>query len=242
MNIRRIGTDGKTSEMRRTGRRWRKSLAPSGEKDWFCKIGEDGLSSFASRITPGIFVGHRDPTGEVLCITKNGVVWGKIGRDRHWTILGMLRTGVACVAHRGKWWLLNCSWQKEVTAYKEGAGPPLPRIVVERAPEVDPRRFHVSSADIEAHGHIGIAWKSDKTTQQRMPRTNQNYHWEKLDGKARMNAYKNRFAKTERVKERERARVERGAGDVPIKHGNEEPMADRHAVDLARTKDNTTRT
>ena len=119
MNIRRIGEDGKTSEMRRTGRRWRKSLAPFGEKDWFCKIGEDGVSAFASRITPGIFVGHRDSTGEVLCITKNGV-WGKIGRDRHWKILGMLRTGVACVARRGKWWLLNCSWQKEVTAYKEG--------------------------------------------------------------------------------------------------------------------------
>ena len=44
---------------------------------------------------------------------------------------------------------------KEVTADKEGAGPPLPRIVVERAPEVEPKRFYVSSADIEAHGHTG---------------------------------------------------------------------------------------
>ena len=44
---------------------------------------------------------------------------------------------------------------KKVTVGKEGAGPPLPRIVVERAPEVEPRRFYVLSADIEAHGHIG---------------------------------------------------------------------------------------
>ena len=44
---------------------------------------------------------------------------------------------------------------KKVTADKEGAGPPLPRIVVERTPEVEPRRFYVSSADIEAHGHTG---------------------------------------------------------------------------------------
>ena len=44
---------------------------------------------------------------------------------------------------------------KKVTADKEGAGPPLPRIVVERTPEVEPRRFYVLSADIEAHGHIG---------------------------------------------------------------------------------------
>ena len=142
------------------------------------------------------------------------------------------------VANGGSWIVVD----KRKLQLTKKEGPPLPRIVVERAPEVDPRRFYVSSADIEAHGHIGIAWKSDKTTQQRMPRTNQNYHWEKLDGKARMNAYKNRFAKTERVKERERARVERGARDVPIKHGNEETMADRHAVDLARTRDNTTRT
>ena len=42
---------------------------------------------------------------------------------------------------------------KRVTADKEVAGPPLPRIVVERAPEVEPRRFYVLSADTEAHGH-----------------------------------------------------------------------------------------
>ena len=28
-------------------------------------------------------------------------------------------------------------------------------IVVERAPEVEPRRFYVLSADAEAHGHTG---------------------------------------------------------------------------------------
>ena len=32
---------------------------------------------------------------------------------------------------------------KKVTADKAGAGLPLPRIVVERAPEVEPRRFYV---------------------------------------------------------------------------------------------------
>ena len=35
-----------------------------------------------------------------------------------------------------------------------------------------------------------------------------------LTGKARMNAYKDRIYETERVKERKRARVERGAEDV----------------------------
>ena len=35
MNKMRIGKDGKTSEMRRTGRRWRKPMARLGEKVWF---------------------------------------------------------------------------------------------------------------------------------------------------------------------------------------------------------------
>ncbi len=51
-----------------------------------------------------------------------------------------------------------------------------------------------------------------------------------LTGKARTNAYKDRLAETERVKERKRARVEKGAGDVLVEPGSEEQMADRHAV------------
>ena len=39
-------------------------------------------------------------------------------------------------------------------------------------------------------------------------------------GKATMNAYKDRVAVTERVKERKRARVERGAGDVLVEPGS----------------------
>ena len=46
-----------------------------------------------------------------------------------------------------------------------------------------------------------------------------------------MNAYKDRITETERIKERKRARVERGAGDVPIEYGNrdDEQVAVRHA-------------
>ena len=80
VNKMRIGKDGKTSEMRRIGRRWKKPMAQFGEKVWFRKLGEDGVSSMASRMIQGIFVGHHDRTGAVLCITKNGVV-----RDKSWT-------------------------------------------------------------------------------------------------------------------------------------------------------------
>ena len=45
-----------------------------------------------------------------------------------------------------------------------------------------------------------------------------------------MNAYKDRIAETERVKERKRARAERGAGDVPgYLKTDDEQMAVRHA-------------
>ena len=51
-------------------------MAQFGEKVWFRKTGEDGVSSFASRMTQGIFVGHHDRTGAVLRDTKNGSVRG----------------------------------------------------------------------------------------------------------------------------------------------------------------------
>ena len=43
---------------------------------------------------------------------------------------------------------------KKVAADK-GAGPPLPRSIVERIPESEPRRFYVLSADKEPHGQTG---------------------------------------------------------------------------------------
>ena len=76
MNKVRIIKDGKTSEMRRTGRRSRMPMAQFGETGWFRKLGADGVSSLASRMTQGIFVGHHDRRGAVLRITKNELVRG----------------------------------------------------------------------------------------------------------------------------------------------------------------------
>ena len=90
-----------------------------------------------------------------MCSTKKGVV-----RGRSWT-----RQTMSDAWESTNWeGLLGTPWQmiapelkltKKVTSDKDGGGPPLPRIVVERAPEVERRRFYVWSADIEAHGHIG---------------------------------------------------------------------------------------
>ena len=96
--------------------------------------------------------------------------------------------------------------------------------MVERAPEVEPRRFHVLSADIAAHGHtrgcpgcaaLASNGKATKPHNDKCRERIRTIIERTLTGKARMNAYKDRVAETERVKERKRARVERGAGDVP---------------------------
>ena len=84
VNKMRLGNDGKTSEMRRTGRSWRKPMAQMGEKVWFRKIGEDGVSSCASRMTHGIFVGQHDRTGAVFYVLpRMELCEAKVGRDRH---------------------------------------------------------------------------------------------------------------------------------------------------------------
>ena len=175
-----------------------------------------------------------------MCITKNGVVRGK-----SWT-----RQTLSDAWESTSWeGLCGTPWQmvapelkltKKVTADKEGAGPPLPRIVVERAPEVEPRRFYVLSADIEAHGHAGGCpgcaalashGKATKPHNDECRERIRTIIERTLTGKARMNACKDRLAETERVKERKRARVERGAGDVPMEPWNrdDEQVAVRHA-------------
>ena len=106
---------------------------------------------------------------------------------------------------------------KKVTPDKEGAVPPLPRIVVERAPEVEPRRFYVLSADIEAHGHArGCPGCTALATHGKATKPHNDECRERIrtivertsTGKARLNAYNGRIAETQRVKERKRARVE----------------------------------
>ena len=143
-------------------------------------------------------------------------------------MLGNRRTWTACVAIRGKW-LQKLKLTVKVTADKEGAGPPLPRIVVKRTPEVEPRRFYVLSAEIEPHGHTGgCPGCAALASHGRATKPHNDECRERistiieriLTGEGRMDAYKDRIDETERVKERKKARVERGARDVPMEPGN----------------------
>ena len=82
-------------------------MAQFGEKVWFRKIGQDGASSFASRMTPGIFVGHPDRTVAVLCIEKNGVVRGISWTRQTLSDAWESTNWEGCVALHGRWWLQN---------------------------------------------------------------------------------------------------------------------------------------
>ena len=158
------------------------------------------------RMTQGIFAGHHDRTGAVWSITKNVVVRGK-----NWT-----RQTLSDAWESTNWeGLCGTPWQmvapelkltKKVTADKEGAGPPLPRIVFDRAPEAEPRKFYVLSADIEAHGHTGDCrgcaahashGKATKPHNDECRERIRTIIGRTLTGKARMNAYKDRIAERE---------------------------------------------
>ena len=79
MNKMRIGEDGKTSELKRTARRWSKPMAQYGEKVWFRKIREDCVSSNASRMIQGIFVVH-NRMGAVFVYYQYWREWSCVGQ------------------------------------------------------------------------------------------------------------------------------------------------------------------
>ena len=101
------------------------------------------------RTIQGIFVGHHDRTRAILKTrgksrTKQtlsdaweSTIWEDLFDNPWHTVITETRL------------------TKKVIADEEGAGLPLPRIVAEKALEVERRRFYVLSADMEAHGHIG---------------------------------------------------------------------------------------
>ena len=175
---------------------------------------------FASRVTPGICVGDHDRTGAVWCITKNEVVRGKSWKRQ------TLSEAWESTNWKG---LCGTPWQvvapelklTKVSADHEGAGPPMPRIVVGRAREVESGRFFAMSADIEVHGHTGgcpgcvalaLHGRARQPHKDECRQRIRTIMERTLTGKARMNAYKDRIVEAQRVKERKRTRVERDAG------------------------------
>ena len=129
---------------------------------------------------------------------------------------------------------------KKFITDEEGTDLLSPRRLVERSPEVERGRFYVLFADIGACGNIGSGPGCALLTSQGEATKPRKDEFRKrvgtviertLAGEARMEAYEEGIAETERVRERRRARIERGAEDVLEEPGDkdDEQVAVRRA-------------
>ena len=137
-------------------------MAQFGEKIWFHKIGEEGIYSFVKRIIQGMFAGHHDRTGTISYMTKSGIVRGKSRTKQTlsdaWesTNLEDLFDNPLHMVVRSHMVITETRLTKKFITDEEGAGLLLPRIMAEKPPEVERRRFYVCvCGNFEAHGHMG---------------------------------------------------------------------------------------
>ena len=102
-------------------------------------------------------------------------------------------------------------------------------MLVEKSPEGHRGGFYILFVGIEAHGHIGIGRGCAFLTSHGEETNPRKDEFRKrvgtvveriLAGEARMETYEDRIAETERVRERRRARIERGAMHVPEEPGD----------------------
>ncbi|CAK0837809.1 unnamed protein product, partial [Prorocentrum cordatum] len=77
LNRFKIGDDGKTSEQRRSGKRWEKVAVPFGERIQVKKLVKDSLKrDLEPRWVTGYYVGHTSRSGTALVLTSKGVQRG----------------------------------------------------------------------------------------------------------------------------------------------------------------------
>ena len=129
---------------------------------------------------------------------------------------------------------------KKFCTDEEGTDLLLPRMLFKKPLEVERGRFYVLFADVAAHGHIGgcpgyalltLQGKAAKPRKDEFRKRVGTVIERTLAREARIETYEGRIAETGRVRERRRARIERGAGDVPEEPGDkdDEQVAVRHA-------------
>ena len=105
-----------------------------------------------------------------------------------------------------------------------------PRILVKEPSEVECGKFYVLCANIEAHGHMGscpgyalLIWQGKVTsTWGWNPRASRKDYWEKLGRRSQDENTQGQNRWEKRIQKMRRARIERGAGDVPEELGNKD--------------------
>ena len=143
ISLSRIGRDGLTAEMRRSGRAWKKLVAELGEPVQ-CRpaVARAGASGMQPKLYVGRYLGHHARTGSILIMTTEGVVkntgFRMTNEENRWTV-------DRWNALRGLPW--DVTEREAETA--ETIQAPRPQIV--HLP-LAPRRRNVTRADLRKYG------------------------------------------------------------------------------------------
>ena len=78
----RVYSDGRTATQRLSGRKWGRPALAYGERVLFRPaVGKKVCQASAeSRLQYGIYVGHQNRTGSMICLTENGAAKARVGR------------------------------------------------------------------------------------------------------------------------------------------------------------------
>ena len=149
LNRYRRGDDGHTPEQRRTGRAWRRPALQFGERVQF-KPATAKRADLAPRLEEGLYVGHHERSGSVICLTAAGAYFGfavkRLEEAVRWQKAGLMDM-------KGLPWEMKPPTEEQ-RAPRRPAGPREPSQAEVPPPPAAPgvRARYVTRADVEQHG------------------------------------------------------------------------------------------
>ena len=149
LNRYRRGDDGFTPEQRRTGRAWRRPALQFGECVQF-KPTSGKRTDLAPRLEEGLYVGHHERTGSVICLTTAGAYFGFAVKRTEETAKWQ-KANLATM--KGLPWEMKPPTEKQ-PGVAPAAGPKEPSQAEVPPPPVAPgvRVRYVMKADVEKYG------------------------------------------------------------------------------------------
>ena len=143
----RLGSDGATAEMRRSGRAFKKSVAEFGEQVHYRALeAKASKSGMAPKLHDGIFLGHHARSGALLIMTTSGVVkaagFTRVPEDVRWG-------GSSFDSMVGLPWDVSGGLVAPVEARP---APAVGFAVAVHVPDLQSKRRYVTRADLDRYG------------------------------------------------------------------------------------------
>ena len=148
-----IYSDGRTSEQRRTGKKWKRPTVLFGEKCFFKPVARKGgaKKDGEMKMKHGIYVGQHERTSAHLLMTPEGVMRGvglhRLPKEERWDITFLKQC-------KGLPWEMRPSQRKNMLGdvFDEDEKSRLAAIPVVLPQKAKKRQFYVLRSDIEKHG------------------------------------------------------------------------------------------